>query len=408
MKPIRSRWVTSALSFVALAAPDFVTAQSLKRWAKPDASGTAWAVKIDDGALAFTSMLLPWDKAGMIRGDARMQVVQTFANVEKTLAAVGSSKADVARLYVYVSNDNVSAEVDAYLAKAFSAHPPAVTLMRTPLPPGAAVGVEAIAAVKHDGGAVRRLSVAGLPPPSLGPHLAVMPKGQKLFFSGQIEPRNFVRKPEDPGAGFRETLANLGRGLEHYRLGKSAVVQIKAFVWPYTDRPALEAEIARFFSGGPIPPLVVAQGRAVPSAEIEFTIAGKEIPVSPGPIAYGPLPGEPGSPRYSAACVVDAGVPLIFIAGLHGETAGGTCRDEVREIFARLAAILFETGGSFRHLVKSIGHYQDPEGQRALRDIRGVYYDPARPPTSSVFQTAGVGRAGKTITKDMIAVPAPE
>jgi hypothetical protein len=124
-----------------------------------------------------------------------------------------------------------------------------------------------------------------------------------------------------------------------------------------------------------------------------------------GELIFPGLPDRTGNARFSPASVIAPGVPLIFVSGLWGETAT-TPREEVQEIFARLGMILFETGSSFRHLAKSVGYYQNADGQKALGEIRGVFYDPARAPASSILQTAGVGRPGRTIVFDNIAIPA--
>lgn len=380
-------------------------ADAIRRIPRPDRAGAAWAVRVPDGALAFTGMLLGWDADGNISGDARTQATRAIANLETALQEVGGDLTRVVRLYVYVVDDGLAAAVDEVIAGAFAAFPPAVSYMRSPLPAsGAQVGIDAVASVPSRERAAAA-APSRLPAPAAGARVAVMPPGRKVFFSGQIEPTG--RKFSNAGSGFRATLENLGRGLEFFGLSKADVVQVKAFVYPYSEREIVEREIAAFFGDAHVPAVSVAQGRAQPSAEIEFTAAGGRVHGQPAPIAYTALPGEPGSPKYSAACVVAEGVPLIFISGLHAANAA-TRRDEAREIFSQLAGVLFETGGSFRYLVKSIGHYMDTEGQRALRDIRGVYYDPARPPPSSVFSTAGVGRVGGTLTIDMIAVPAPE
>ncbi|MDO8541148.1 MAG: hypothetical protein Q7S40_11985 [Opitutaceae bacterium] len=97
---------------------------------------------------------------------------------------------------------------------------------------------------------------------------------------------------------------------------------------------------------------------------------------------------------------------MIFISGLYGENAGSG-RAEWLEIFGQLADILWETGSSMRHQVKGTYYSTTADSRRLHGEIRDVYFDPARPPASSGMVTKGTGRAGKTSTIDMIAIPIP-
>jgi hypothetical protein len=55
--------------------------------------------------------------------------------------------------------------------------------------------------------------------------------------------------------------------------------------------------------------------------------------------------------------------------------------------------------------VKATYYISTDEASAKLNQLRPRFYDPQRPPGASKAPVAGTGRAGKTITLDMIAVP---
>jgi enamine deaminase RidA (YjgF/YER057c/UK114 family) len=98
---------------------------------------------------------------------------------------------------------------------------------------------------------------------------------------------------------------------------------------------------------------------------------------------------------------------LIFVSGLYGP-AGSNGARQVESIFESLKDILTEAGGDLRHLAKATYYVADDDSSRALNEIRPRYYDSTRPPAASKISVAGVGSAGRSITLDMIGVPAAE
>ena len=383
--------------------PSLADAVENKAWPAPGQPGQALAVQVDNRPLLFLGQLLPWDSAGQVRGDARAQAKQVLANLRTALTSAGAKIPDIVRVNAYVVSDDISLYFDEVLAEMFASHPVTVSYVRSAtVIPGAMLAIDAIAALPPAGKKVTLLTIPGFPAPSVGSHGAVLPAGSKIFISGQAE------EGKDLRLGSRNTLASLDRSLEFLKAAKSDVVQVKAFFKPFESRSDLEEEVRAFFSGGPIPPLVLVEWRSARPAEIEFVVAGAEKGAAGNdPLRFTSLPGLASTPRYSRAVIVEGGVPLIFLAGLYGGADSGA-REETKEVFTRLGTLLFEVGSGFRYLVKGTYYTNASDASRIFGDIRDVYYDPTRPPASSGVSVPGVGRPGSSMTLDLIVTPRPK
>jgi enamine deaminase RidA (YjgF/YER057c/UK114 family) len=226
----------------------------------------------------------------------------------------------------------------------------------------------------------------------------VLPAGGKIFISGQAE------KGTDVASAVRLTMAGLHRSLAHVGLKKSDVVQVKAFIRPFADHAAARREVAASFDGGPVPPVVLIEWQSELFAEIELVASAPGMTAKAGEtVAHSWLPWLTASPRYCNIAHVPAGVPLIFIGGLDGGT--GDDRSQMKTIFERLGSVLFECGSSYRHLAKATYYLGGAPTRALLGDIRGVYFDPTRPPAASALQVAAFGQAGRKAEIEMIAVP---
>ncbi len=372
----------SAVPFAAAAA----AAEPIRRWARPGAPGQALAVRVDDVPLVFTGQITAPRPGG---GD-RAEADAALAELVRLLGRAGSSAAQIVRLNAYVVDDAAVGPVEAALAAAGAAQPAAFTLVKTPLAaPGARVAFEAVAATAPAGPRVTVRESAA----------AVLPAGGKIFISGQAE------RGTDVATAVRATMAGLMRTLVHLGVEPADVVQVKAFLTPFSDHAAAQREIAASFAPGAVPPAVLMAWESTLFTEIEMVVAAGARPAPASDrVAYLPLPWLTPSPRYSKVCHVAAGTPLIFVAGVDaGET--GTAREQMKTIFERLGSLLFETGSSYRNLVKATYYLAAADSRTVLGDIRGVYFDPTRAPAASALQVPGLGRPGRTAMIDLIAVP---
>jgi enamine deaminase RidA (YjgF/YER057c/UK114 family) len=335
----------------------------------------------------MTGQLLPTD----VSRDARGQAEQIIEQLEALLRRADGDLTRVLRLNVYVADDAATPALDAVIAARFRDAPPAVSLMYTPLArPGALVACDAVAAVSRGATAVEIVDRA-----------AVMPKGGKVFVSGQ------AKRGPDFAASIRQTMDGLHQAVAHVGLAKNSVVHVKAFITPFGSHALAKEEIEKTYAGGPVPPIVIAEWLADAPTEIELVAAAPALaPTRPDePAAFLSLPGMSTSPYFSRVATVAAGFPLIYIAGIDGGEAANP-RDQWLAVFQRLAFVLRESGGSFRHMVKATYFLSHPKAREALGEIRGVFYDPTRPPAASAIDVKSIGRPKRLVALDMIAVPA--
>ena len=388
-----------AVALLSSAAPG----QEIKRFPAAATSGLARAVRVDDASLAHTALMLGWDDSGAVKGDARAQAVQALKNVDVALAVVGSSLGQAVKLHFYLSRDEDASATEAALGQFFSGRPVAASWVTTTLTdPAALVGVDAVALAPVKGATVQVASAPKLPAALVGGHVAVLPAGRRIYVSGQAEGEKELRDAA------RKTMANLGKTLVWLKATKADVVQVKAFLRPFGDFREVVEEVAAFFPGMSAPTSVFVEwSNASLPVEIEMIVAGGPAgEKTPDGVAFLTPPGLSPSPRFARIAVVDPGHPLIFVSGLYAETTGSG-RREWLEIFGQLGDILWETGSSMRHQVKGTYYSSTSESRRLHGEIRDVFFDPARPPASSGMMARGTGRAGKSSTIDMIAIPAP-
>lgn len=369
------------MSLVSAQTPKSAIA-GLQRLERADRPGTAWSVRVPDGLLLFTGQVFAAD----LTAGARTQAEQALASLGTLLGERGSELNQIVRLNAYVSDVAAAEAVEAVVRERFHAAPVAFTLVRTPLAlKGAVVAWEAVATTKT-GSAMTTAA-------------AVLPAGGKIFISGQAE------KGADLASAVRLTMAGLHRSVAHLGLKKSDIVQVKAFIRPVSDHAAATREVAASFDGGAVPPTVLIEWQSELFAEIEIVVSAAALATKKGEnISYAWLPWLNPSPRYCNVAHVAAGTPLIFIGSLEGGPGDG--RSQMKSVFERLGSVLFESGSSYRNLAKATYYLAPGPARLMLGDIRGVYFDPTRPPAASALQVPVLGATGRVIEIDMIAVPA--
>jgi enamine deaminase RidA (YjgF/YER057c/UK114 family) len=250
------------------------------------------------------------------------------------------------------------------------------------------VAFEAVAVSSLDGADVK-----------ITDNAAVMPAGGKIFISGQAV------RGDDLAAAVKATMAGLHRSVAHLGLKKSDVVQVKAFIKPFSEQAVVAREVAASFEGAAAPPVVAMEWVSDQFAEIELVLSARAIAAPAEKITYAWLPWLTKSTRFCNVTHIAAGTPLIFIGAVDGD-GPAEARGQMKTIFERLGSVLFEAGSSYRHMAKATYYLVHPEARTLLGDIRDVYYDPARPPAASALNMNGLGYPGRAAMIDMIAVPA--
>ena len=382
-----------ALAFAALSAQGSPLAIS------PDQkTGTSLAVIAPKGALAHTAQFLPLDQKGRLVGkdDAPKQIEQTLANLSRALRIADSSLKQVVKLNVYVTKPETIAQVEKKFSNRFRNTLPAVSFVVGALShPGALVAMDAVANSENRAPTVARTHVAALGGDSAFSHVSVLPEGGVVYVSGQAKPGNLAEATT-------KTLESLQATLKFLALKKSDIVQLKAFIHSAADAEIARKRFAEFFAGETVPPLVFVDWIS-PNLpiEIELIAAAPENRAANESITYLTPPDEKPSPVYCRVARVNYG-RLVYVSGLYGKTAGDS-EKEILEIFESLKQITSEAGCDFNSLAKATYYVSNASASSKLNELRPRYYDPKRPPAASKAMVHGVGRAGMSITLDIIA-----
>lgn len=333
-----------------------------------------------DVALVHTTQLLPDSGAD----DQIASVLAKLAQVRKQAGPQGSS---LVKINAYVRDAQTARLAEKAFAKAFPSELPAVCFVQTTLPdPMATFALDAVFAVGASGSkAVERSA-----------HAAVLPPGGAIYIAGQAE------KADDLETATIKTLESLKATTEFMGLDLDHVVSVKAFLTPMMQAAVVTDAAKKFFGDRPVPISLVEWESTLP-IEIEMIVAdpGAKSKQDEG-VTYHTPPGMTASPVYSRLARVSAH-PVLYVSGLYGD---GDATKQVRDIFASLDRLAAQAGSDLRHLAKATYYVSADDVSNALNKLRPDYYDPKRPPAASKAMVKGVGREGKTIVVDMIAVVA--
>jgi enamine deaminase RidA (YjgF/YER057c/UK114 family) len=302
---------------------------------------------------------------------------------------------------VYVTDASAVEAVEQVLAERLPhANRPAVGFVVTRLPHAdALVAMDAVATSKSDPGRAVKIVRSAKLFDDGSSHAAAMPQGTRVYVAGQAE------KGTTLAEATRRTLESLRTTLKFLGVRETDVAQLKAFVKPMADVADVRREVTAFFGTQPVPPVAFVEWESSLPIEIEL-IAWGGRDRSGDPVEYLTPPGMTASPVFSRVTRVNHS-RTIYVSGLYGDDATDTA-SETRTIFESLRRLLDRAGSDLRHLAKATYYVSTDAASAKLNELRPEFYDPARPPSASKAMVAGVGRSGKSLTLDMIAVPAIE
>ena len=361
------------------------------------------AVVVSEGALVHTSQLLPLDGRGKLigKGKSDEQAEKVLDNLDLALSEFRSGLDALVKLNVYVSRDDVVDVMNRAMARRFPASSkPAVSFVTGPLPHDALVAVDAVAITPDATDEVHYRTSASLRGQPGEAHAALLPAGARVHVSGQAEKGELAEATRKTLEGLRTTLKTLHLSDKH-------IVQVKAFLLPMSNVAVVENEMQTFFGKGKVPPLVFVEWRSPKDTPIEIELiarAGKAYPSAPDVIDYITPPPMTASPVFSRVTHIRYG-PSIYVSGLVASKDKLDAKAEVEDLFAQLKAILGKADSDLKHLAKATYYVATDETSKSMNEVRPGLYDPKRPPAASKAMVAGVGRAGRNVTFDMIAVP---
>lgn len=361
------------------------------------------AVIIDEGPLVHTAQILPWGNQGEIVGigDASIQAARVVDNLMRALKAGGAISGGIIKVNIYVAQAEVIPKVREAMARGTDEFDRVALSFVTGrlTEPGALVAMDAVAVAELDteNHAVNRTRARALPFMK-GTAAAILPGGGKYYVSGQ------AKNGPLPDAT-RDTLASLENTLIFLGLGKSNVVQVKAFMQPISEAASVQAEIAKFFGPELPPPTVFVEWTNAPATpiEIELIAADNKEPVLTGDsVDFLTPPGFAVSRVFSRVAHVNHG-RMIYFSGFYGNSPGSAAT-QLNDIYVYMDYLLPRLGTDFDHLVKATYYVTNQEASSKLDDIRPKFYNPQRPPAASRAMVAGVGIPERSVTIDMIAV----
>lgn len=369
-----------------------------------DKTGTSRAVVVGNVPLVFTSQVLPRDVAS----DPPKQSDQVLAALDERLRSANSSLQHCVKLNVYADSEAAVAAALASIRSKFTesqnpqAVKPAVSVVVTRLPQdGALVAIDAVAVAQAADTEEVTLRSRGARQRIAGSeHMAVLPAGRKIFVAGQAE------KADDLMTATQRTMESLVQTLKFLGRTQGDIVQLKCFVKPVTADSArkVEAGLRAVLGNELLAPVVLVEWESSLPIEIELVAYGGPIePASPA-VEYLTPPGMTTPTIYSRVART-ASQETIFTSGLFARR-DGLAKDQTEDLFAQLGEILKAADSDFRHLAKATYYVADDDASTQLNALRPNYYDPQRPPAASKAMVRSVGISGRTITLDMIALPA--
>jgi enamine deaminase RidA (YjgF/YER057c/UK114 family) len=233
--------------------------------------------------------------------------------------------------------------------------------------------------------------------------LAMIPASatSRVFVSGQAE-----KGDGTVADATKQTMASLFRTLKFLELSHVDVVQVKGFLAPMSKSSDAIKAIREAFAPAACPPIVLVEWQS-PSLPIEIELVAatrNPLPMKRPVIEYLTPPEMKSSPVYSKVARVQS-PSTIFLSGLYGTQSDPDSEAELRDLFAQTKSLAEAAGSDLKHLAKATYYVSAKGSSDQHNKLRPEYYDPARPPAASKAIVKGVGRAGRTITWDMIAVP---
>lgn len=349
-------------------------------------SGIPSAVRVGRSGLAHTGMI-----AGAEAGQGPSGIFGIAEQLEAIARHYGATLGEVAKLNLYVADPKPALirKIESEIEQAWSREAcPALTLIPSPIPGGAAVAADAVIAVPVNDDAVTRF----------GNRASVMPPGRDiLYVSGRVGSGALAKATT-------ETMKQLFDVLAHLGSTPSDVVQVKAFIQPMSHWETVQLQIDRAFGDASSPPVVYVAWTSRSSAtEIELIAAAPDRRKQEETVSYITPPGDKASPVYSRVARVHAG-EVIYIGGIAAREAAPP-EGEVRTVLDELRSVAEAAGSNLNHLAKATYYVSGRPASQMLNRLRPEYYHPTRPPAASKISVATIGIPDRTLLVDMVAVP---
>lgn len=360
------------------------------------ADGTV-SVSVENAHLVHTTQLLTQDQTRNPAAQARSVLRQ----LDTLLREYRTPRSQLVKLNVYVTSQQVWQAVEKVLeAWLPDGCRPAVALVETPLSdPKAKVALDAVFPAHR----VRSTTGVRYLPGDVGESTSrlarssVLPRGDVVYISGQARPGSLA-------VATTATMKGLFQTLQHMKVRRQDIVQIKCFTTPIIQATDVLNAIAAEFSDGTVPPVSLVEWKngSLP-IEIEV-VAWRPKNGSKESVSFATPPGMSSSPVFSRVSTIHS-QRRIYVAGLYSPQQQPDVA-QVKSVFARLKSCLEAQRSDLQHLSKATYYVTTSGSSSELNRLRPSLYDPRRPPAASKAMVSGVGFAGRTISIDMIATGA--
>lgn len=365
-------------------------------------AGASQAVVVENQPLLHTRQLQPLDSEGKLvgKGSIDKQVDQVLNNLQKTLEASRSSLDGLVRVNVYALSPAAVDCVRGKLSERLdSTVRPAITSVLTPLPHrDALVALDAVALSTEETQEVVLHRCDAVSGDDANADAAVLPRGGVAYLSGV---------PAEGGlteSAVTRSLAGLWKVMGELDLSPADIVQLKVFLRPASAADDVLAAISTHFPDQKTPPVVFVEWLAPPPVEIEAIARLSAADGDEPNVSYYNSPDVRPMQIFSRAALVRSSTQ-IFLSSLFASKEGRG-QEQALDVFDQLEGILAEVDSDLRHLAKATYYVYDDDSARGMDRARLWLYDQDRPPAASKCMVHGMGQAGRTLTMDMIAVPA--
>lgn len=383
------------LSAPALISPSPPEARCLRseNWDK-----AASVVCVQGYPLVFTGQAFPEAaNGGALPEDLDAQLKLAWDHLVRIVQEAGSEKEKIVRIGVSIAQQDDATHTIDFIRQQFSDDwLPSITAVITPLPrEKARVAFDAVAYSEEPTSDVKPVRLTN--DSNAASDAAVCPPGGLVFFSGLPDKSPLPKAVENAVKALLETAKGL-------HVEKKDILQVRVFLQPMGEMPAVLEELKRAFPDGTMPPVILTEWIASAPVEIEMVARLPSQAVLGSDVVrfYNP-PGVKPSPTFSKVAIVQTDRFVFFPSFLSRKDGSG--QEQVNDVFDQLTEGLKLAGSDLRHLVKGTYYVVDKEASDAIDAVRKERYDPERPPAASKVTIHGVGRAGRTVGVDMIAVP---
>jgi enamine deaminase RidA (YjgF/YER057c/UK114 family)/sugar lactone lactonase YvrE len=349
----------------------------------PGVDGDSSAAVVGNFPLLHTWHVAPLGYGGRpLAYNPAGQTEEALGMLEDEIRHRGGEPGQVVKLNVVARNAAAAEAARDAIRKHYSAgaRPPVTVVIGSIGVMAAPIALDAVAVVQH------------VQPSGFG---SVLPAGPRVYISGQAE------KAATSAEATAKTIESLKKTLDWLGCKPEDVVQAKCFLTPFDAGDEVAKEFDRAFGKLKVPLVFVEWKSTLP---IEIELVAKAPPAKPDApaVEYLTPPWMKGSPVYAKVVRVNRG-DLIYTAGLTAPKPGSGA-DEVNGVFGELKSILDQTGSDFKHLVKATYYVSSEDASKQLNELRPKFYDPKRPPAASKAFVPGVGREGRSLMMDLIAV----